>query len=262
MPNPHGMPIWYERLTRDTDGTIAFYESVIGWTIGPKPDDGPMDYRMIQTPNREVGGLATLTQAMCDGGARPAWLFYIGVDDVDATAAKIRESGGSVLMGPFDLEGVGRMAMVADPQGIPFYVMRGASEEASTAWQRDGMGKCNWNELATPDQAAANAFFAEVFGWSYPDSMTMPGDMGDYIFAEVAGETIGATMRANEAQPAGWTFYFRAPDIHVAADRVKAGGGTILADPMEVPGGDMIIVARDPEGVTFGVAAPGKGEAA
>jgi len=73
------------------------------------------------------------------------------------------------LMAPFDIPNVGRMAMLADPQGIPFYVMRGASDEVSTAWERTGMGKCNWNELATPDQTAANAFYAKVFGWKYPN---------------------------------------------------------------------------------------------
>src|SRR3546814_13427922 len=83
------------------------------------------------------------------------------------------------------------MALVRDPQGNPFYVMRGASDENSTAFSRDGMGKCNWNELATTDQEGAHAFYAAVFGWTFPDRMPM-GEMGDYVFVVAAGTPIGA----------------------------------------------------------------------
>ncbi len=256
MANPHGTPIWYELMTADPDGSIAFYEAVIGWKVGDKPA-GELDYRQIDTDNGAVGGMLTLSPQMLANGAKPLWIVYLGVDDVDATVAKISQRGGAIHIPPKDLEGVGRMAMIADPQGIPCYVMRGFSDEDSTVWQRDGMGKCNWHELATPDQQAANAFYAEIFGWSYPDKMAMPGDAGDYVFVETGGETIGATMPAGADQPAGWTFYFRAPDIEVAAARVKELGGTVHAGPMEVPGGDRIIVASDPQGARFGVAAPG-----
>jgi len=257
MRNPHGMPIWYELLSTDPDASKAFYDQVIGWTIGTKPD-GDIDYRMIETGAGEsVGGVMRLSPEMQAGGARPRWLFYVGVDDVDATVQKITAAGGSIHLPAFDMPDVGRLAMLADPQGNPFYVMRGAMDAPSRAWERTGMGKCNWNELATTDPVAGNAFYAEVFGWTYPDRMTMPGDMGDYVFVEAGAETIGATMKAGE-QPPGWLFYFRAPDIDAAATKVTAGGGTVHAGPMEVPGGDMVIVASDPHGAPFGVAAPGR----
>jgi len=257
MSNPEGTPIWYELMTTDPDASKAFYDEVIGWTVQGKPD-GDMDYRMIDSGNGEhVGGVLRLTEQMTTGGAKPGWFFYIGVNDVDASVGKIEAAGGSVLMPAWDIPGIGRIAMVADPQGIPFYVMRGASEETSTAWDRTDMGKCNWNELSTPDQAGANAFYAEVFGWTYPDKMPM-GDMGDYVFVEAGGETIGATMRTPpQGQPSAWQFYFRAPDIEEAAAKVSKQGGTVHAGPMEVPGGDRIIVASDPHGVMFGVVAPG-----
>src|SRR3546814_14523715 len=75
--------------------------------------------------------------------------------------------------------------------------MRGASDENSTAFSRDGMGKCNWNELATTDQEGAHAFYAAVFGWTFPDRMPM-GEMGDYVFVVAAGTPIGATMTASQ----------------------------------------------------------------
>ena len=255
MRNPHGTPIWYELLTADPDASKVFYDDVVGWTIEARPS-GEMDYRMIDTGDGQVGGVMRLTQEMRNGGARPMWLVYIGVDDVDGTAEKIVTAGGKVVMPAWDITDIGRMALVADPQGIPFYVMRGASDETSAAFDRAGMGKCSWNELATPEQAAAHAFYAEVFGWTYPDKMAM-GDMGDYIFVQAGDQTIGGTMQGADGQPAGWQFYFRAPDIEEAAEKVRKGGGTVHAGPMEVPGGDRIIVASDPHGVMFGVVGPG-----
>jgi predicted enzyme related to lactoylglutathione lyase len=260
MTNPEGTPIWYELMTADPDASKAFYDDVIGWTVEAQPS-GEMDYRMIDSGSGggAVGGVMRLTEGMQAGGAKPTWLFYIGVNDVDASVEKIKTAGGSVLMPAWDIPGIGRIAMVADPQGIPFYVMRGASDDTSTAFDRMGMGmgKCNWNELSTPDQAAGNAFYATVFGWTYPDKMPM-GPMGDYVFVNVGDQVIGATMNhPGDGPPPAWRFYFRAPDIEEAAAKVTKNGGTVHAGPMEVPGGDRIIVASDTHGVMFGVVGPG-----
>ncbi|WP_426265048.1 VOC family protein [Sphingomonas sp. PWP1-2] len=160
-------------------------------------------------------------------------------------------------MGPWSIPGVGRMAMVTDPQDIPFYIMRGDSDEDSTAYDRSGMGKCNWNELITPDQDAGDALYRHIFHWSYPDVMPM-GPIGEYRFIAVGEQTFGATMRhSGEARHPGWRFYFRAPDIEAAAVRVAEAGGSVLSGLMDVPGGDRIIVASDPHGVVFGVVGPG-----
>ena len=257
MTNPHGTPIWYELQTHDPDAAKAFYDAVIGWTVAAPPP-GPMDYRMIETGGGPVGGVMRLSDEMTAGGAKPGWMVYIGVDDVEASAKAIEAAGGAIVMGPWDLPDIGRMAVATDPQGVPFYIMRGASDEDSRAFDRDALGKGSWNELVTSDQAAANAFYGEVFGWTYPDRMTMPGDMGDYIFVAAGDATIGATMKADpNGPPPGWTFYFRARDIDAAAATVSARGGTVHMGPVEVPGGDRIIVASDPHGARFGVVAAG-----
>lgn len=256
MTNPHGTPIWYELLSNDADASTRFYEEVIGWKVHPPRAGDAMDYRMFDTGNGLLGGLLQLTPKMREGGARPTWLFYVGVDDVDATVAKAKGEGATVLMEPFDMEGVGRMAMIADPQGIPLYVMRGASPENSTVFERTGMGKCNWNELSTPDIAAGRRFYEAVFGWTYPDKMPMP-DGGDYVFIDAAGTTIGAVMQEERGKTTGWLFYFRTPDIEATAAKVVEAGGKVHAGPMDVPGGDRVIVATDAHGVRFGAVGPG-----
>src|SRR3546814_5980265 len=98
--------------------------------------------------------------------------------------------------------------MVADPQGVVFYVMRGDGEEASTAFAGMTPGHCRWNELVTSDQAAALDFYIDQFGWEKGDAMPM-GEAGDYRFIGHHGEMIGAVMnRMDGKQRPMWNYYF------------------------------------------------------
>jgi len=133
MSNPPGTPIWYELVTPDPDGATGFYEHVVGWKIGEPPTGAP-DYRMIGVPGGAVGGVLPLTDDMKAAGARPTWLLYLGVEDVDATAEKALSIGAHIFVPPTDIPGVGRFALLADPQGAPFYIMRSDSDQTSTAY--------------------------------------------------------------------------------------------------------------------------------
>jgi predicted enzyme related to lactoylglutathione lyase len=251
MPNRHGEFIWYELITPDPDGAKAFYDAVMGWDVGP-PSDDHMAYREIRAGSGHAGGMMQLTYDMAAHGARPTWLGYIGVDDVDQSVASIEQGGGKVLMPAFDIPNVGRIALVADPQGVPFYVMRGASEETSNAFSPTEAGHCSWNELATGDQAAALDFYTSRFGWTKGDVMPM-GDMGDYQFITHHGVMLGAMMTAAPGNPSRWRFYFRGADVDAAKQAVEAGGGTVVHGPQEVPGGDRILIGTDPQGAEFAV---------
>ena len=257
MTNPHGSFIWYELMTKDPEASAAFYADVVGWTVG-ETQPGEMDYRMLTAPDGHVGGMLGLTDAMCEGGARSCWLGYFGVDDVDRTVEKITAAGGAVQMPASDMPGVGRIAMVTDPQGVPIYVMRGASSETSHAFGRMTMGHVSWNELLTTDPDAALDFYGSIFGYRKEGAMPM-GEMGDYTFiSHGGGEVIGAVMKNPGEAPAMWGFYFRVPDIEAAKAKVEKGGGKIVFGPQEVPGGEIVLNATDPQGVPFGLVAPAK----
>ncbi|MBO9621291.1 MAG: VOC family protein [Sphingomonas sp.] len=248
MTNPHGSWIWYELLTNDAPAALDFYTRVVGWTP-TKFEGAPSDYTILNAGGEGLGGVMPNPMP-----TPPAWLGYIGVDDVDAMVAKIESLGGKVHMPPTTMEQVGRMALVEDPQGVKFYVMRGESPEASKAYDRRGMGKASWNELSTTDDAAALQFYGEVFGWQKDGAMPMP--WGDYSFLRGASdaEVWGAMMpRENEGQPIGWGFYFRVGQIDEAKARIEQGGGTVRAGPMEVPGGEWVVMATDPQGAAFGL---------
>ena len=149
-------------------------------------------------------------------GVRPGWLGYIGVDDVDAAVAGITAAGGSLQMPARDLANMGRIAMVADPQGAPFYVMRGAIDQPSTCFDADAIGHCAWNELATRDLDAAVEFYAGQFGWQRGELLPM-GEPGGYQLMLLGDKPFGAMMARTGDMPPMWNFYFRVAAIGPAA---------------------------------------------
>lgn len=256
MTNRQGEFVWYELMTRDADGAQAFYAALLGWTYGDseQPD---IDYRTIRAGDEEIGGILALTPDMLANGAQPGWLGYVAVDDIDAALASLRAQGGTVHMGPRDLPGTGRFAMVADPQGIAFYLMQDQSGRTSQAYICNGgrPGHCAWNELTTTDQAAAMDFYTRQFGWVKDGEMDM-GPMGAYEFLR-HGELIGAMMTKPDDMPhAGWAYYFYVSDIDAAARTIPIRQGEILFGPSEIPGGDYIITGRDPQGAVFSLVGP------
>jgi predicted enzyme related to lactoylglutathione lyase len=251
--NPHGDFIWYELMTTDAEAAARFYSAVIpGWTLGERMS-GDIDYRAIaRSDGGNAGGVLQLDDSMRTKGARPAWLGYVGVDDVDSAVERIQSGGGSVLMPAWDIPGVGRIAMVADPQGVPLYVMRGAVDDSSDVFAPMATERVSWNELATRDQKAALDFYTSQFGWTPGDAMPM-GDMGDYQLITHHGVPLGAIMTAAADKPARWRFYFRVADVDAAKDAVESGGGTVLHGPQEVPGGERILICLDPDGAEFAI---------
>lgn len=256
----HGGFIWYEVMTPDPVGAKAFYEAVIpGWSIGER-NPGDIDYRMIgRSDGGNAGGVLRMSEDMRDHGAKPLWLGYVSVADVDGIVAQVEARGGKAHMPVTDIPDVGRIALLADPQGASFYVMTpkppaGADNETSDVFSLDAEQRVGWNELSTSDAAAALAFYTELFGWEKGDTMPM-GAAGDYQFIDRNGQMIGAVFPASagafpDEQP-HWRYYIRVPSIGQAIEAAKATGGTAKVGPMEVPGGDHIIIGQDPQGAEF-----------
>jgi predicted enzyme related to lactoylglutathione lyase len=258
---PHqGSNVWYELMTTDPDGAAVFYGAVVpGWAIG-QPIGGEQDYRMIgRGDGGFAGGVLGLSESDCAEGARPMWLGYIGVDDVDATVAEIVKRNGKSIMPAFDIP-QGRIAMVADPQCNPFYVMKpippeGKAERYSDVFSPTAEQRVSWNELTTADPAAARQFYGELFGWTSDEFMPM-GELGEYRFFAHGGTTIGALCPPGPNGASGWRYYIRVPSISKAVEAVKTSGGKVTLEPMEVPTGDHIIIGIDPQAAEFALVGP------
>jgi len=261
--NPSSGFIWYELMTPDPDAAKTFYDEVVGWTIEPR-SQFPNGYRMIgRSDGGFAGGVLPLDDEMRKHGARPTWLGYLYSDDVDASVAEIESAGGKTFMAPFDIPNIGRVAMVADPAGAPFYIMKptppeGQPDAQSDVFSTDQAQHVRWNELSTTDPDAAVDFYRRHFGWGQEGDMDM-GEMGKYRFIQNGPTTIGAIMRKPPQLPVSlWTYYVGVDDIDRGVGAIKSGVGQVLNGPMEIPGGEFALNAMDPQGAPFGLVGPRK----
>ena len=112
---------WSELMTTDPAAAKAFYTKLFGWSTR----DMQMSigtYTTCQVGEDSVGGIMKLPAEAT--GMPPTWGVYVTVEDVDATIRQAEQLGGSQIMPPMEIEGVGRMAVLKDPQGATFAVIK------------------------------------------------------------------------------------------------------------------------------------------
>lgn len=257
MTDLTGKFFWYELMTSDPEGAIRFYGDVVGWTAKAFGDDLQGDpYHVISASQGEMGGIMAIPAEAKDCGMRPWWGGYVGSADVDADAKRLSEAGASVKRPPEDIPGVGRFAVMSDPGGAIFMLLKGDGPGEMDAASPMANGHVGWHELYSGDFDADLAFYTSQFGWGKGEAMDM-GPMGSYQLFSMSGATAfnemsgGMMARPKEMPVPLWLFYFVVPDIDAAVERVKGGGGTVLNGPMEVPGGAWIIQGADPQGAMF-----------
>ncbi|WP_294132890.1 VOC family protein [Sphingobium sp.] len=254
MTDRNGQFFWVELMTSDPQAALAFYTDVVGWTKMPFGEDG--GYTLVVGSAGPLGGVMAIPAEAKECGMTPWWGGYIASADVDADAARLVAAGGSIKRPAEDIDGVGRFAVMGDPGGATFMLLKGSSPDGMEAPPPMAMGHVGWHELYSGNFDADMAFYTGQFGWTEGEAMDM-GDMGIYqLVSQTGGSDFpsmsGGIMPVPKEMPAPlWLFYFVVGDIDAAAARVTAGGGTILHGPSEVPGGSWIVQLLDPQGAMF-----------
>jgi predicted enzyme related to lactoylglutathione lyase len=254
MANHHGKFVWYELMTNDIKGALAFYGAVHGWAGQNVPG---MSYTILQAGERPAGGMMTLPAEAAAAGLKPCWLGYIAVDDVDVAARNIKAAGGSIHREPADIPNVGRFAVCADPDGALFQILKGRATE-ERQWPAPGTpGQIGWHELFAGDGARAFGFYAGLFGWTKADAVDL-GAEGTYQIFNIGGAMAGGILNKPSHIPGRpfWLFYVNVADIDAAAARIKSARGELMFGPAPVPGERWIAQARDPQGARFAVIGP------
>jgi uncharacterized protein len=246
-----GRFLWHELLTSDMKAAEQFYKPVVGWTTTPF-EGNPEPYDMWTRPDgAPMGGVMRLPKGM---NVPPHWGMYVGVPKLEEAVAAVEKLGGSWMSPVIDVPTVGRMRTMKDPQGAMFSIYEPLNPPQAPEGEPK-LGDVSWHELYTTDAEAAMKFYTTLFGWKPTDSMDM-GEMGPYqIFNRPSGR-IGGMMKKPPQManvPPNWQIYFRVPDVDAAAERIKANGGKILNGPMDVPDGDRVVNAMDPQGAAFGL---------
>jgi len=252
MSNHLGTFVWYELVTSDLDAAAKFYHAVMGWKIA---DYGNPSFRYLLGKVGETGvaGLMTMPPDM-PAGSKPFWVGYISVDDVDQTAAELEKAGGKVNKAPHDVPTVGRMAMVSDPQGAGFIIMKPSSTENPERPKPGTPGTLGWSELYAENGETIFPFYATLFGWQKRAAMPM-GEMGNYqLFGVDGGMDFGGMMtRMEKSMPPCWGYYTNVDAIGAAIARIKDAGGQVIAGPHEVPGPMWTANCLDPQGAMFSI---------
>ena len=246
-----GRPVWYELMTTDMKAAETFYKNVVGWTTEPFAGAGQPYTALNRSDGVGIGGIMNRPSEV---KAPPFLAMYIAVPKLEDAVAQIMQRGGKTHTDVIAIDGVGRMQLMMDPQGAAFYIIEPASSEQRPEGAPE-IGDASWHELMTTDMNAALKFYTEVFHWQPGQSMDM-GPMGMYqIFNRPHGQIGGMMNKSKEMAdvPPNWQIYFRVPDVDAAAERIKDNGGKILNGPMDVPDGDRIVNAMDPQGAAFGL---------
>jgi uncharacterized protein len=247
MVDCHGRFAWYELITTDMPAAKAFYAKVLGW--GTRDASTPdLAYTLFTAAGASVSGLMDLPEDARKLGATPRWMGYVSIDDVDATADRIKRFGGAVYVPPTN-SNIGRISVVADPQTATLGLVGRLTGQQRPA-ELDEPGHVGWHELLAADWEKAFAFYSELFGWQKAD--TEIGRTDTYQLFSTGGETIGGMLTKRPIEPVPyWLYYFNVGDIDGAAARVKTGGGRIFEGPLALPGGCWVARCADPQGAFF-----------
>ena len=254
-PAVRGRFMWHEYMADDVAAAQAFYSAVIGWgtTEMDMAMAEPMQYTMATVDGVPTSGYMALPAEARAQGARPHWLSYVGVPDVDAHVAEATAAGASACVAPQDIPGIGRFAVLFDPQGALYAVYTPLRPEPETAGMPP-VGHASWHELVTRDSAAARPYYAAMFGWEDAGELDMGEAMGKYRMFGRGGRLLGGMFDLGPEMgevPPNWVPYFRVADLNAAVERVAANGGRIVNGPMEVPGGDRVAQCFDAQGGAF-----------
>lgn len=239
-------PIWIDMASHDAPAAHQFYSQLFGWDVHVSPDPQYGGYGRALSGGKDVAGIGPAMSPEQPS----AWTFYVGTDDVDATARAVEAAGGKIAMQPFDVGDQGRMAVFIDPVGA--FV---------SAWQPTGMGGFQtqgtngfaWAELNAAGRDGALPFYEQVFGWSARRSPM--GEGQEYVEFQVDGESVAGANEMDAAMagaPSHWLVYFGVEDVDAASQKAVLLGGNQMVPPQDFPGGRFAILA-DPEGAAFGL---------
>lgn len=246
---------WADLATTDVAAATDFYKQIFGWAVSAEEIPGGGMYYMFKIDGKDVAAASDLQENERNMGVPPHWNAYFTVEDVDQSAKVAESAGGSVVAPPFDVMDVGRMAVIADPNGAMFCLWQPRTNIGAQLMGDDNT--LGWAECMAPDRAKAVAFYNEVLGTSSEDF-----DMGvssAYTVLKVGDTSIAGVMEPNPnaaGMPPAWLVYFNVADCDETAGKVKSLGGQTFMEPTTIEMAGRVAVVSDPQGAAFGLLEP------
>ncbi len=245
-----GKVVFVQLTTTDLAGAKQFYSGLFGWRFRDIAGTR-VPFALAYLGTEQVAAVA---QRPPPAGVRaqPAWLSFFSTQDVDA-AAKLAAGQGARLLSPaHDIPGLGREAVLADPQGAVFGMLASSSGDPPDALKPNGAWI--WRSLMTTNPTADAAFYHTLFGFT---SFAFPSPAGQQHLL-LQSENY-ARASANTPPPSNptihphWLNYVRVDNAAQMVARATQLGGRVLVQPHSDRHGGMIAVVADPQGAPVGL---------
>jgi predicted enzyme related to lactoylglutathione lyase len=245
-----GKVIFVELVTPDLAAAKQFYAGMFGWTFRDIQAGGT-EYAEASLDGRPVAGLVH-KEIPAGEHRQPAWLSFIAVRDVDATAKIAVEKGAKVLREPHSVPDRGREAVLADPQGAVFAVLASSSGDPPDVLAAPG--EWIWSSLIAGDPDTDAAFYQALFDYEVFDLSSDAGAQhlllasGDY--ARASANSLPANRPNSHSH---WLNYVRVDDTDKMTAKAVALGGRVVVEPRIDRHGGKLAVVADPQGAPFGL---------
>lgn len=242
-----GAPCWADAMFADVEGAKSFYGDVLGWTFG----EAATEFGNYTEAYSEGKAVAAVVPPMPGAEGQSAWCLYLASPDAAATAEKIRDNGGEILMEPMRVSDFGTMVLARDPGGVVFGVWQAGTHEGFQAMGTPG-AYC-WAEVYTREPQKSDDFFPAVFPYR---AQQMDVHEMDFRVYNVGDRPALGRLEMDDTFPAEVpphiNVYFAVPDCDAAVSKATERGGTRRFGPMGSPYGRFAVLT-DPQGALFSV---------
>ncbi|MET8136406.1 MULTISPECIES: VOC family protein [unclassified Streptomyces] len=244
---PEGTPCWADAMFSDVEGAKSFYGDVLGWTFG----EASSEYGNYTQAYSNGKAVAAVVPPMPGQEGQSAWCLYFASPDAAATAAKIKDQGGEVLMEPMQVGEFGTMTLARDPSGAVFGVWQAGVHEGFESIGEPGAYA--WAEVFTRDPEKSDAFFPAVFPFT---AQQVRDDAIDFRIFNLDGKPVLGRMKMTDdfppEVPPYVNVYFTVENCDTAVAKATERGAVLRFGPMDSPFGRFAALS-DPQGAPFSV---------
>lgn len=246
-----GHVCWLDIKSRDRAATRRFFSNLFGWELKDEPVDDRR-YTKISLGHDALGGLTDLSSPVYPPDMPPHISLYVAVADADRSAASALALGGTLLLPPFDVPGMGRMATLQDPTGGVLSVWEARPFRGMTIDSRRE-GAPGWFALMSAALEQAGTFYTQLFGWTLELQPGTPSASGIFTYR---GLPVAGVMLMNPdstVEPSQWEVFFTVREGDTVLASAQASGASITTNAAAIPGVGWATRLRSPDGLTCGI---------
>jgi predicted enzyme related to lactoylglutathione lyase len=218
-----GRWVWGELFADNVEVEKAFYQEVFGWQY-ENYGSGKNAYTMIRVNGRPIAGIVHYAKP-ADAARSARWLALMSVPDVARTAEQAAAAGGRVLVPPKDLPGRGKVAVLADPEGALFGVIRTAGGDPPDAFP--SYNSWLWLELWAKDAVRMADFYRPIGAYTVARQESS-GDRTELHLVASGYPRAGVLELERKDVPSAWLPYVRVKDLQQTVANIERAGGRIV----------------------------------